>query len=66
MSCEHDQLEEYMECAKVGQPVRDVSLTVFDTTEGGFGEVSMGEIQRRAKGPCFFSTLPSGALAIRL
>lgn len=49
MSCGHDEYEELLECAKVGLPVRDFTLEVYDPTEGGFGEVSLADLKKQGK-----------------
>lgn len=50
MSCEHDTNETvFPEFAKVGQPVPGFKLETFDPTEGGFGEVDLGDLHKKGK-----------------
>ena len=47
---EHDHDDEDMlECAKVGQKIRNFTLEAFDPTEGGFSEVDSAKIQKKKK-----------------
>jgi NADH-dependent peroxiredoxin subunit C len=48
--CDHDHDDEdLMECAKVGQKIRNFTLEAFDPTEGGFTEVDSEKIQKKKK-----------------
>ena len=48
--CEHEEeYEDYMECAKVGQPVRDFVMEAFDPAEGGFTTVELAKIKKKKK-----------------
>ena len=53
MSCEHHE-EEYYEYAKVGQKVKDFKLETYDPVEGGFGEITLSEIQKAGKWAILF------------
>jgi peroxiredoxin (alkyl hydroperoxide reductase subunit C) len=54
MSCGHEHLDEVFECAKVGQPVEDFEMTVYDPTEGGFGKVRLGDLKKQGKWTILF------------
>jgi NADH-dependent peroxiredoxin subunit C len=48
--CDHDHDDEdLLECAKVGQRIRNFTLETFDPAEGGFGEVDSEKIQKKKK-----------------
>lgn len=48
--CDHDHDEmDYMECAKVGQPVRDFTMEAYDPTEGGFTTVQLSKLLKKKK-----------------
>ena len=57
---EHEHEEEYDECcvevpeATVGQEVIDISMKVYDPTEGFFGEMSLEEIKKAGKWTILF------------
>jgi peroxiredoxin (alkyl hydroperoxide reductase subunit C) len=46
--CDHDDFE-YMECAKVGQKVKNFVMDAYDPTEGGFTKVDSEKIQKKKK-----------------
>ena len=46
--CDHDDYE-FMECAKVGQKIKNFTLEAFDPTEGGFTVVDSEKIQKKKK-----------------
>ena len=46
--CDHDDTD-LMECAKVGQKVRNFTLDAYDPTEGGFAIVDSAKIQKKKK-----------------
>jgi len=46
--CDHDDLE-YLECAKVGQKIKDFVLDAFDPSEGGFVQVDTAKLQKKKK-----------------
>lgn len=52
MTCDTHHHEHYhhpIEHAKIGQPVKDFTMEVFDPTEGGFGEVSLQSLKDQKK-----------------
>ena len=51
--CDHEEYE-LMECAKVGQPVKDFVMEAFDPTEGGFTTVDSAEIKKKKKWTVLF------------
>jgi len=46
--CDHDDYE-FMECAKVGQKIKNFTLEAYDPTEGGFTVVDSEKIQKKKK-----------------
>jgi len=53
--CDHDHEEyDYMECARVGQPVKDFVMEAFDPTEGGFTTVELAKIKKKKKWTILF------------
>ncbi|MBA4357012.1 MAG: peroxiredoxin [Desulfovibrio sp.] len=46
--CDHDE-DDFMECAKVGQKIKNFVLEAFDPTEGGFCTVDSAQIQKKKK-----------------
>jgi len=54
MSNEHVHEDMIPDFAKVGQPVPEFTMEAFDPTEGGFGEVDLGELRRQGKWAILF------------
>lgn len=53
--CEHEEeYEDYMECAKVGQPVRNFVMEAYDPVEGGFTTVELAKIKKKKKWTILF------------
>jgi peroxiredoxin (alkyl hydroperoxide reductase subunit C) len=49
MTFHPDQYDEFFECAKVGKPVKNFTMELFDPEEGFFGEVSLEELFKQGK-----------------
>ena len=54
MTHEHEHEETMPDFAKVGQPVPEFTMETFDPTEGGFGEVDLGELRKAGKWTILF------------
>jgi peroxiredoxin (alkyl hydroperoxide reductase subunit C) len=46
--CDHDDFD-YLECAKVGQKIKDFVLEAYDPTEGGFTTVDSAKLRKKKK-----------------
>ena len=46
---DHEDDDDLLECAKVGQKIRHFTLEAYDPTEGGFGEVDSEKILKKKK-----------------
>ena len=46
---DHEDDDDLLECAKVGQKIRHFTLEAYDPTEGGFGEVDSETILKKKK-----------------